>query len=140
MSSIPVEAMPETPAAASAFAEHFLKSVGEAFSAANPDLITALSSSQCGGCIELAGSVQSLKDEGKRRDGGEYLAIEAVAPAFQNGDVVVDVTYERSAASVVDATGAITASAPATPRSTAQLRLLRQDAGWVVQGYRVVVS
>ena len=79
-----------------------------------------------------------MASEGRRRLGGSYLVREAVAPEPVGGDVIVLLTYERTAAQVVDASGHVVESAPATPPTDAQMRLIYRDGGWIVQGYRVV--
>ena len=121
---------------ASAFATFFLHSVGLAYQSADPRLIDELSAPECGGCKVLISGISELRDAGHRRVGGEYVVLSAVAPALNGGDTVVDVIYERPEAEILDQEGATVASAGPVASTTAQVRVLWQGDGWVVQGYR----
>ena len=134
----PLEAMNESSAGASAFARFFVLSIGTAFATANPTLIVEHSASGCGGCNALIASAGELRSLGHRRIGGTYLDISAVSPAVVDGEVVVSISYRRSEGRIVDAGGATISSAPAVPRTNAQMRLSRSSGNWHVEGYRIV--
>jgi hypothetical protein len=135
---LPSEAAAETPEGAAAFARYYLNVLGQAFAAADPTQLDSLSAPGCEGCDALISSVRGLRDEGGRRVGGEYVVKSVAAPPVENGDVVVEIAYERTASQIVGRDGLVTASAPAVPRTSVQMRLIRNESGWVVQGYRVV--
>jgi hypothetical protein len=135
---LPPEATPETSDGAAAFARHYLGVIGEAFAEANPTELQRLSAPGCEGCDALIESVQGLQAAGRKRVGGEYLVKTVAAPPVEEGNVIVDVSYERQPGRVVDAQGHVSATAPAVPTTNAQLRLIRFGGGWIVQGYRVV--
>ena len=134
---VPPEATPETPQGAEAFARYFLLVVGEAFKSADASRLKALSAPGCGGCDALISSVEGLREQGRKRVGGDYTVKTAAAPPVENGDVIVEVSYERAAAQVLDQQGQVTASAAPVPTTNAQMRLVRVDGAWRVQGYRV---
>ena len=136
--SPPPEAAAETAAGASAFARYYLGLISQAFATANPEVLRAVTAPGCEGCERLIASVEDLRMQERKRVGGEYLVREAAAPPVVNGDVVVDISYERAAGGVVDASGSVITSSPPVPLTNAQVRLLRRGGGWVVQGYRVV--
>jgi len=135
---IPPEATAETSQGASAFAAYYLKLVEDAFATADPQALKEASAPGCGGCDALIGSVDGLRRQGHKRIGGNYVVREALAPAIVDGDVVVDIAYERPAGRVIDTSGTVLETADPVPLTTAQMRLIRRDQTWVVQGYRVV--
>lgn len=135
---LPSEAAAATPQGAAAFARYYLEVLGAAFQAADPSSLDELSAPGCGGCDALITSVRELQAEGRRRVGGEYIVKSVAAPPVEQGDVVVEIAYERAAGQVVDATGRVTASAAPVPPTNAQMRLLRNGNSWIVQGYRVL--
>ncbi len=104
---IPPEATAETSQGASAFASYYLKLVEAAFATADPQALKEASAPGCGGCDALIGSVEGLKRQGHKRIGGNYVVREALAPAIVDGDVVVDIAYERPVGRVVDASGTV---------------------------------
>lgn len=136
--SIPSSATAATADGATAYARYYLRLVSDAFATAEAAQLIAASSEDCEGCQAIIDSVQTLAPQGRHREGGEYLIREVVAPPVVNGDVVVLVTYERALGRIVNAEGLVVESAPAVPRTSAQMRLLRRGSGWQVQGYRVV--
>jgi hypothetical protein len=135
---MPSEAAAETPQGAAAFARYYLDVVGRAFATADPSLLDQLSAAGCGGCDALIASVNELREQGRKRVGGEYTVTSVAAPPVEEGDVVVEIAYVRAAGEVVDAAGRVQASAPAVPQTNAQMRLVRSGRSWIVQGYRVV--
>lgn len=134
---LPPEAAAETAEGAAAFARYYLQVIAEAFAAGDSTVLRMTSAPGCGGCDALISSVENLQRQGRKRVGGDYQVKSALAPAVIRGDVIVDVTYERSAASIVDSAGQVFATAAPVPVTSAQLRLLYREAGWAVQGYRV---
>ncbi len=135
---VPPEATAETPQGASAFASYYLELVEVAFATADAGAVKDASASGCGGCDALIGSIEGLQRQGRKRIGGDYVIGETLAPAVVKGDVVVDITYERRAGRVVDASGQVLETADPVPVTNAQMRLIRRGGSWIVQGYRVV--
>ncbi len=127
-----------TPAGASAFARYYVESIGQAFATADSTGLRAATLPGCEGCEAIIGAVDSLRPLGQRRIGGEYAIVDVAAPAFENGDVVLLLTYTRTAGQIVNGEGVVVDSAPAVPLTTAQMRLLHRQGRWFVQGYRVV--
>ncbi len=135
---LPSEAAQATPEGAAAFARYYLDVIGSAFATADPSRLDELSAPGCGGCDALIAAVQELQEQGRKRVGGEYIVTSVAAPPVEEGDVIVEIAYKRSAGQVVDAAGEVRASAPPVPVTNAQLRLLRRGDSWIVQGYRVI--
>lgn len=136
--ALPSEAAAETPEGAAAFARYFFEVVGAAFASADPAALQAVSAPGCGGCDALITSVKELQEQGRKRVGGTYVLKSVAAPPVEAGDVTLEISYERAAGQVVDASGRVYASAAPVPPTNAQLRLIRRGSSWVVQGYRVV--
>lgn len=139
-SSVPPAARKMTPEGAAAFARFFVESIGLAYQAAEPSVISDLSAEGCGGCETLIKAVAELRAEGERRVGGTYEVLAAVTPALEAGDAIVDVRYRRPAAEIVNADGVVTASAGPTSPVDAQVRVVWREGAWVVQGYRTFSS
>lgn len=135
---LPSEAAAATAEGAAAFARYYLEVIGAAFASADPTQLEALSAPGCGGCDALIGSITELREQGRKRLGGDYIVKSVAAPPVERGDVILEIAYAREAGQVVDETGRVFASAPPVPVTNAQLRLIRQGMSWVVQGYRVV--
>lgn len=128
--------MQMTSEGASAFARFFVESIGRAYTTADPSVIAELSASGCGGCDVLIKAVGDLRAAGEKREGGEYEVLSAVTPGLEDGDALVDVQYKRAAGQVVDAKGAVVASAGPVPATDAQVRVVWRTGAWLVQGYR----
>jgi len=137
---VPPEATSETAQAASAFARYYMQLLNQAYAAADPAGVQAVSAPGCGGCENLIGAIDELRKDGQRSVGGEYRVVTAVAPAVINGDVIVDISYERPAGQIVGAQDRTVESAAPVPLTEAQLRLVRKNGEWRVQGFRVVES
>jgi hypothetical protein len=82
-------------------------------------------------------SIEDLKAQGHARTGGAYVVKEVAAPPIVDGDVVVEISYERPASQIRNAEGAVLVSFGPVPITNAQVRLMYTDDGWVVRGYRV---
>jgi hypothetical protein len=129
---------PETVEGASAFARHYVETIGIAFNLADAQRLRDMSARGCEGCDALIGSVQRLQESKHSRVGGNYEVTDVATPPIEQGDVVLLLTYTRQPSEIVDAAGAVVDRAPAVPLTTAQMRLVYSSDGWRVQGYRVV--
>ncbi|MDQ3610347.1 MAG: DUF6318 family protein [Actinomycetota bacterium] len=136
--SFPLEAMNETSEGASAFARYYFDLLNQAYAGADATVVQRVTASGCGGCDALIAVIQRLKEDRQRSVGGEYRILSAIAPAVIDGDVIVDVSYDRSAGQIVNEKNVIVESGAPVPRTDAQLRLIRRDGSWLVQGFRVL--
>jgi hypothetical protein len=129
---------PETVEGASAFARHYVETIGIAFNLADAQRLRKLSARGCEGCDALIGSIRQLQKSKHSRVGGNYEVTDVATPPIEQGDVVLLLTYTRQPSEIVDAAGTVVDRAPAVPLTNAQMRLVYGSDGWRVQGYRVV--
>ena len=134
---VPPEATPETPQGAAAFARYYLDLMNAAFASGDSSAVKAVTSQECEGCQNLIGAIERGDEPGETVTGGDYDVIFAEAPPVENGDVVVELRYALSEVEVRKADGTVE-KIPAEPAVDAQMRLLRTDGGWLVQGFRNV--
>lgn len=134
---VPPEATPETPQGAAAFARYYLDLLNRAFAAGDATAVRAVTTDECEGCQNLISAIERGDDPGEIATGGEYQVVFAEAPPVENGDVVVELRYALTEVEVRKADGSVE-TIPAKSGVDAQMRLLRRDGGWVVQGFRNV--
>ncbi|MGI8535607.1 MAG: DUF6318 family protein [Mycobacteriales bacterium] len=133
---LPPEAAAATPQAASAFAGYFLDVIGQALQTADAAQLESLSDAGCQGCQNFIGAVKGAEEDGKIARGGDFSVLSAASPPLVNGEVIVSIRYERAAATIVDASGAVTAELPPDEPLDALMRLQRRPEGWIVLGFR----
>ncbi len=133
---LPTQADAATPEAANAFAGYYLDVIGRAFQTADATQLESLSDAGCSGCRDFIGAVKGSNEAGEVTCGGDITVLDAVSPSLVDGGVVVNIRYERAAATLVNESGAITAELPPDPPLDAQMRLLRRPQGWIVLGFR----
>ena len=136
--SPPPEAAAETAAGASAFARYYLEVLGRALQSADPSQVKALSDSGCGGCQNLIGAVEDARSKGQHVREADFQVLFAAAPPVQDGDVVVDLRYERLEGELLDADGIVVSPIPPEKALDAQMRLMRMGKSWIVLGFRSV--
>jgi hypothetical protein len=112
--------------------------LNQAYAVGDARPVQEVSAPGCGGCDNLIGVIQRLETDGQRSVGGEYRVITALAPLVVNGDVIVDVAYERPSGQIIDGNNRVIESAAPVPLTEAQLRLIRRNGSWKVQGFRVL--
>lgn len=134
--SVPPEATAPTPQGASAFGRHYFAVLSKGFQEADSDALAALSDTGCGGCQNFIQAIQGSADADEVTRGGEFSVLFAESPPIINGEVVIDVRYERSKAEVIADDGAVVAVVPADPPLDAQMRLQWQSNQWLVLGLR----
>ena len=136
--SPPAEALAETSEGAEQFARYFFDNVNLGFRTGSSSAVRDLSAPGCEGCESLIRLIDELHAKEHKRAGGDYELQTVTAPPVERGDVVLLVTYDRSASRVVDNMGKVFATAAPVPLTTAQMRLIRSGGTWHVQGYRTV--
>lgn len=110
--------------------------LSQAFQTANPDLLEKLSDPGCGGCRNFIRAVEGARDAREVTRGGDVNVLFVAAPPVSKGEVIVDLRYERSAAMLFNASGALVGQLPPDKPLDAQLRLMRRANSWVVMGFR----
>lgn len=134
----PAEAAEEDADGASAFARHYVALIADAYARGTTDDLRAASAPGCEGCDAIIRAADEVAALGEKRVGGGYTVEEVASPPVQNGEVVVLLSYTRSAARFVDESGSVVATTAPVPRTSAQLMLIRQGNSWLVQAYQVV--
>jgi hypothetical protein len=129
---------PATVAGASAFAREYVRLIGQGFADADAAALRPLTAPGCQGCEALMAAMEQAANDGLRRRGGAHQISAVAAPPSGAGDVVLLLTYTRSASQVIDRAGNVVDQIPAVPRTTVQMRLVYGTTGWRTQGYRVV--
>jgi hypothetical protein len=135
---MPSEAAAETPQGAAAFARYFFALVNEGLSTGDAAGVRAVSALDCGGCKNLIGAIEEPPKPGERIEGGLFTIQFAEAPPVDAGDVVVEITYEVTEVRVYAADGSLLRTTPAVKATNGQVRLVRQDGSWIVQGFRSI--
>jgi hypothetical protein len=132
-SQVPADARAETPQGAAAFAEFFYKQVARGFQTQNPSLVQEISLPSCEACTRYIESIQSVRDDDLRVEGGDFKILFAVSPAEDAADEArVDVGWDFEPVKYYDSNGALVDSGPAVSGVEETMQLVRRDDSWMV--------
>lgn len=134
--SLPPEAQGEGVKAAEAFATYYFELVSTAFQTADASAVRAVSDPGCEGCDLVIDLVERIQRDRQTVQGGTFTVLSAVAPGDSPTDVLVDLEVTQEAQILVDEQGQVVQEEPASGKADAQMRVVYQDGGWVVYGYR----
>lgn len=136
---LPPAANAETAEGASAFARHYMDVLTASLQSADPQPVIALSDAGCQGCQNIIGAIRQEAAMGQRVVGAPFRVIFAEAPPVRNGEVILNLRYERLRGELLDvASGRVLQVIEPEPPLDAQMRLRKSSSGWTVLGLRSV--
>lgn len=130
--AVPGEAAEATPEGAAEFARFFYAEVARGFQTANPDLVSELSADDCQTCLQYIDSIQAVKEQGWRAEGGDFDILFAVAPAIEGDTATVDVGWNFAPVNYLDTDGNVAETGPPVDGVEEQLTLARNGESWQV--------
>lgn len=135
IAKIPAAARPETPDAAVAFAEYFMRQVNVGFTKATPDALDGLFGQSCKACREFEAGAQELARQGLRHKGTSLETTGANVNEYTSKMRSVAVSVTQNSVPVIDTAGKTVRRTKAG--SGALLATLAYKGHWIVINLQV---
>ncbi len=134
VSPLPSAISAPTPQGATEFARYFYAQVSEGFQRQDPSLVSRLSLPSCKTCANYVASINTVKEQGLKVEGGEFELFLAVSPAQEDpSQARVDVGWNFRRVVYKDSSGAIVDEGEPVQGVEEQVDLVRDGGQWRVK-------
>lgn len=130
---VPSAATEQSSDGAVEFARFFYEQVAVGFQNQNPDVVAAISLPGCATCENYVDSIQAVRDDGLRVEGGDFDITFAVSPGLENPAAArVDVGWNFTPVTYYDGSGNVVDTGPAVTGVEELVTLNREGSTWRV--------